>query len=232
MQQLSGKYRERAFRLYLVLAALFVTSLVTCNLIFLKFFQWDLSVLGIDYLFVQSVGLLPYPVTFLITDIISEVYGGKKANWVVFAGLAASVFMLLIVYVALLVPVYAESPVQQDTFAQVFGLSGIAVAASMTAYLFAQFIDVRIFHFWKKLTNGKHLWLRNNASTILSQLVDSFLVVYILYSFDKLPVFFPIFINGFLFKVVFALLDTPVIYGVLYGIRKYLGLKFAEEVEV
>ena len=97
----------------------------------------------------------------------------------------------------------------------------MAVFASMVAYLSAQFIDVRIFHFWKKLTKGKHLWLRNNGSTIVSQLVDTAAVLILLCSagvigWDK---FWLLLENGFLFKVIVALIDTPIIYGSIYVLK-------------
>ena len=220
-------------KLYIILSAIFIASLVSCNLIFQKFFQIELWIpfYG-SYIFEQSVGLLAYPITFLVTDIISEIYGQNKANQVVTAGLFASVFMLLVITVADFIPMAPWSPVDSITFSKVFGLSGAAVLASMLAYLIAQYIDIRIFHFWKKLTNGKHLWLRNNASTIFSQFVDTFSVLFLLCSFDVIAWdrFSILLFNGFLFKVFFAAFDTPIIYALTYAIRKKLKLDFGEEV--
>ena len=222
----------KANSLYIMLAGIFIASLVSCNLIFQKFFQIEiwLPFIG-DYVFEQSVGLLPYPVTFLVTDIISEIYGRKKANLVVTSGLVASMFMLIIVTVANGVTVAPWSPVDSDTFNKVFGLSGAAVFASMMAYLVAQYTDVRIFHFWKRLTKGKHLWLRNNASTFFSQFIDTFSVLFLLCVFNVLSWdrFSVLLLNGFLFKVLFAALDTPIVYGLTYLIRKRFNLKFGEE---
>ena len=219
--------------LYLILASIFVASLVSCNLIFQKFFQLDiwLPFIG-SYTFEQSVGLLPYPITFLVTDIISEVYGQKRANKVVTAGLFASIFMLIIVTVSDVMQAASWSPVSSETFSSVFGLSGAAVFASMMAYLIAQYIDVRVFHFWKKLTKGKHLWLRNNASTIFSQFVDTFSVLFLLCLLDVIAweMFSILLLNGFLFKVFFAAFDTPIAYALIYIIRKRFGLKFGEEI--
>ena len=175
----------KANSLYLILAGIFITSLISCNLIFQKFFQIEIWIPFVgDYIFEQSVGLLPYPVTFLVTDIISEVYGQKRANKVVTSGLFASLFMLVVVTISDMVQATVWSPVDNQTFSRVFGLSGAAVFASMMAYLIAQYIDVRVFHFWKRLTNGKHLWLRNNASTVFSQFVDTFSVLFLLCLFD------------------------------------------------
>jgi len=225
----------QANTLYLILSGIFIASLVSCNLIFQKFFQIEIwvPIIG-NYTFEQSVGLLPYPVTFIVTDIISEIYGRKKANQVVTAGLVASLFMLLVVTVADLMPAAVWSPVNSDTFHQVFGLSGAAVFASMMAYLFAQYVDIRIFHFWKKLTNGKHLWLRNNASTIFSQFIDTFSVLFLLCMFNVLSwdIFTTLLINGFLFKVFFAAFDTPIVYLITYYIRREFNLSFGEEINL
>ena len=222
----------KANNLYLILTGVFITSLVSCNLIFQKFFQLDIYIPFIgNYTFEQSVGLLPYPVTFLVTDIISEIYGQKKANKVVTTGLISSLFMLLIVTVSDYVTATAWSPVDGDTIHQVFGLSGAAVFASMMAYLIAQYIDVRVFHFWKRLTNGKHLWLRNNASTVFSQFIDTFSVLFLLCSFDVISWdrFSILLLNGFLFKVFFAAFDTPFVYLIVYYLRKEFNLKENED---
>ena len=175
---MESKSKNSELQLFIILSSIFIASLVSCNLIFQKFFTIEIWVPFIgNYSFEQSVGLLPYPITFLVTDIISEIYGQKRANQVVASGLIASIFMLLIVTIADAVQATVWSPVNNEIFNSVFGLSAAAVFASMLAYLFAQFVDVRLFHFWKQLTNGKHLWLRNNASTIFSQFIDTFSVL-------------------------------------------------------
>ena len=165
-------------RLYLIFTGIFIASLVACNLIFQKFFTWNF--LGLN--FELSVGIIAYPVTFLVTDLISELYGQKRANQVVVAGFFASIFTTLLVMVAMNATAVEWSPIDSETFTKVFGLTGPAFFASMVAYLTAQLIDVRIFHFWKRLTKGKYLWLRNNASTMFSQLVDTSVILIILCS--------------------------------------------------
>ena len=194
------KNKALSDKIFMSLAAVFIASLVGCNLIFQKFFQINIWVPFVgSYTFEQSVGLIAYPITFLVTDIISEIYGKTKANQVVMSGLFASIFMLLIVTVSDILPATVWAPVNNATFNQVFGLSGAAVFASMMAYLFAQFIDIRLFHFWKRITNGKHLWLRNNDSTVFSQFVDTFCVLFLLCSFDVIAWdrFSILLINGF-----------------------------------
>ncbi len=228
--------RKLAAKIYLYLAALFITSLVVSNLIFQKFFYWypfNGKIFG-SRLFELSVGILPYPITFLITDLISEIYGKIAANRVVTAGIFASFFSIGILLIADYVPAIESSPVDNATFTQVFSLSPLAVLASMIAYLLAQFVDIRIYHFWKKLTNGKMLWLRNNFSTFTSQFLDTFSVVLLLSVFGILPwdLFFGLVLSGFIFKVVVALLDTPLLYLLVWIFKKKFDLKWGEEIKL
>lgn len=239
---LSPSKRESAFRLYLILSGMFIAALVACNLIFQKFFYWNpLAVFGepttgnwTDFTFEISVGIIPYPITFLVTDLISELFGWKRANQVVVAGLVSTVFVFLIVLIADFAPATQWSPVSDEQFSQVFGRTGIAVAASMIAYLAAQFVDIRIFHFWKNLTNGKHLWLRNNFSTILSQLVDTTTVLVLLCSAGAIEwSLFPSLLGyGFFFKVLVAAVDTPLFYLVTWWARRKFSLKMGEEIQL
>lgn len=231
---MNQKDKALADQIFLFLAALFITSLVVSNLIFQKFFFWypvDTSIFGIP-LFELSVGILPYPITFLITDLISEIFGKKKANQVVVAGIFASFFSIGILLVADAVPPIASSPINDATFNQVFSLSPLAVLASMIAYLLAQFVDIRIYHFWKKITQGKHLWLRNNFSTFASQFLDTFTVILLLCFFGVLSwdMFLGLVVSGFIFKVLVAVIDTPFLYLFVYLIRKRFGLKIGEEI--
>ena len=230
------KDKLAAQRIYILLGALFITSLVVSNLIFQKFFYWypfDMEVFG-SKLFEISVGILPYPITFLITDLISEIYGKKRANDVVVAGIFASLFSLLIIFMASSVPATASSYVDDKTFQTVFGNSMIAVFASMLTYLFAQFIDIQIYHFWKRLTKGKHLWLRNNFSTWFSQFVDTFTIVFLLCAFGIIDWanFKGLLVSGFLFKVIVAACDTPFLYLGVYLFRKRFNLKLNEEIDL
>lgn len=221
--------KRRAEKAYLILAAIFLSSLVVSNLIFQKFFHW--SPFGL-YTFELSVGILPYPITFIVTDLVSEIYGRKRANQMVLIGFIASVFTLFIITVADVVPATGWSPIDDQTFSQVFGLTFIAVGASMAAYLIAQLVDVQLFHFWKKLTKGKHLWLRNNASTFASQLVDTLVILLILCSFEVIAWerFSLLLINGFLFKVLVAMADTPIVYFVVWLFRNQFKLKGPNEI--
>ena len=232
-------------RLYIILAGIFVASLVSSNLIFQKFFFWTpfscLQAYNLpawtsglsQFTFELSVGILPYPITFLVTDIVSEIYGRKKADQIVIAGFIASIFMMIVIAVGDLASATEWSPVGNETFHQVFGLFGPAVFASMTAYLLAQFIDIRVFHFWKRLTKGRHLWLRNNGSTIFSQFIDTFSVLVLLCNFNVIDWqrFAPLLFSGFLFKLLVAMVDTPFFYFFSYILRKKFNLKLGEELQ-
>ena len=217
---------EKSKKTYLYLAAIFIAALVVCNLIANKFITIDLGFKT----FIISAGVLPYPITFLITDILSEIYGRKKTARIVWAGFTASIFVLAVLIIAQQFNAIEGSPVDNATFNSVFGNSWRVIFASMTAYLCAQLVDVRIYHFWKQKTAGKHLWLRNNFSTVFSQLVDTTLVVCVLFlgvrSNSELIEFI---LDGWLFKMLCAFIDTPLLYAATAIIRNKLDLKFGEE---
>lgn len=225
----TGKLAQRAPFIYLLLAALFIASLVTCNLIANKFVSVDFGFAA----FKVSAGVLPYPITFLITDILSEIYGRRRTNAVVISGFFATLLVLLILFLGHSFPALENSPVSEEQYASVFQNSWRVFSASMLAYLGAQFLDVRLFHFWKGLTKGKHLWLRNNFSTILSQLVDTILVTTVIFiGVEDLEFIGSLVWDGWLFKVIFAAADTIVIYLVIYWFRKSFKLKPGEEIEL
>ena len=233
---MNAKNLSLANNLYLILAGLFITSLVASNLIFTKIFYWypfDINLMGVK-LFELSVGILPYPLTFLITDLISEIYGQKKADQVVITGIFASIFSIGLIFISSQVPAIEGSPINDATFNSVFLNAPLAVLASMLTYLFAQFIDIRIYHYWKKLTKGKHLWLRNNFSTFTSQFVDTFTIVSLLILFGILPQekFLVLIISGFIFKVIVAILDTPLLYLFVWMFRRKFNLKIGEEIKL
>lgn len=225
-----------AQRIYFILGALFIASLVVSNLIFQKFFYWypfNIKIFGTT-LFEISVGILPYPVTFLVTDLISEIYGKKRANDVVVYGILASLFSLLIIYTANGLPATSWSYVDNKIFTTVFGNSLIAVCASMLTYLFAQFVDIQIYHFWKKRTKGKHLWLRNNFSTCFSQFIDTLTILVLLCSFGVIEWrnLKGLLVSGFIFKVLIAFIDTPFLYLSVYLLKKRFKLKVNEEINL
>jgi hypothetical protein len=223
------KTRQSALTLYVILAGLFIASLVTCNLVANKFVTLDLGFTE----FILSAGVLAYPLTFLITDLLSELYGRKLTNKIIVSGFGALLLVLIILKLGGAFNAIDSSPVNDAAYATVFANSWRVIFASMVAYLVAQLIDVRLFHFWKRLTKGKHLWLRNNASTILSQLVDTTLVVGVLFigvePINKILLFI---LHGWLFKMLCALADTPLLYLTVWAGRKKFNLAQNQELSL
>ena len=166
--------------------------------------------------------------------LLLEIYGKKNLNQVVIGGIFASFFSMGILWMANVVPAIENSPVDDATFQKVFALSPVAVLASMMAYLSAQFVDIRFYHFWKKLTQGRMLWLRNNFSTFSSQLIDTVAVISLLCLFGVLEwnLFWGLVLSGFLFKIIIAALDTPFLYFFVYLFRKKFDLQPTDELEI
>lgn len=234
---------------FLVLAGLFLGTLAMLNILgitrFIKLFEidFDEATPGVTA-FAVAVGVLPYPITFLCTDFISELYGRARANAVVWMGLVLNVWVMGILWLGGVLPGFEAVGVdgsialdeagREPVFYEVRALAFGAVAASMIAYLCAQFVDVYVFHFWKKLTKGKHLWLRNNGSTLVSQLVDTTAVILITHFYARaLPIdadgsLWPqllVFIaTGYVFKLVVALVDTVPFYLGTRWATRYLRL--------
>ena len=233
---MNSKNKLLAQKLYFFLSSIFITALVVSNLIFQKFFSWypfNFEVFGIK-LFELSVGVLPYPITFLITDIISEIFGKRKANQVVVMGILASIFSIGLLLLGDVLPASSTSPIDDKTFNLVFSASPLAVLASMSAYLIAQFLDIRIYHFWKQLTQGKYLWLRNNFSTFSSQIIDSTTVIALLCIFDILAwdLFLGLVLSSITFKILVAVIDTPLLYLLVGLIRKKFNLGINDEIDI
>lgn len=229
--------------LFLTLTGIFLTSLVLGNVIgttkFVTIFTIELpawlkaitpAMVRQEDLYTMSVpvGVIAYPFTFLATDLISELYGRKKAQMVVWIGFGMNGFMLLLMTVNHWLPNTAGVSGGLNLFEGVYEFMIGNTVASMIAYLTAQTIDVRLFHFWKQFTRGKHLWLRNNASTTVSQLVDSTAILSILYimgnlgdNVNSLGSLVILIINSYLFKLFFALFDTPLFYLGAWFFREY-----------
>ena len=214
--------RDREYEYaFLVLAGMFIASLVVCNLIVQKFFLWE--PFGIREYFYLSAGILPYPLTFLVTDILSECYGKRRANQVVMAGLVASVFVVPRGVGVRPHPVHRRRRRRHRC-----GDRGRGLRRDVPPDLRqdrarrrgvddclprAQLVDIQLFHFWRRLTKGKHLWLRNNASTVISQLLDTSLVVSLLFVGTEMAPRIPqMILAGWSFKAMAALIDTPLFY--------------------
>jgi hypothetical protein len=220
----------RRERVFLVLAGLFLGTLAMLNIIGVtRFIDLSFTIPLVDWHIPMpvAVGVLPYPVTFLCTDFISELYGRRRANWVVFVGLLLNLWVVFILWLGGALP-GSDSELYDGIQTAAFG----AVGASMAAYVAAQFIDVQLFHFWKRITNGRHLWLRNNGSTVVSQLVDTVAVILITHYYaGLLPMdpdqstfgqLFEYISAGYIFKLLVALLDTVPFYLGTTWLNRYL----------
>jgi uncharacterized integral membrane protein (TIGR00697 family) len=222
--------QQRRDLAFLVLAGIFLGTMGMLNILGLTRFL-QLGSIG-SWPVVVAVGALPYPVTFLCTDLISELWGERKASQLVWVGLALNGWIVLILWLGGVLPGLDGAP--EATFFEVRRLAFGSVGASMAAYLAAQFMDVRLFHFWKRFSGGKALWLRNNGSTLVSQLVDTTAVVLIShYANHVLPVradepvapqLVSFIASGYLFKALAALADTLPFYGLVGWLRRWLAV--------
>lgn len=229
----NDKYAFRREAVFVVLAGLFIGSLAMLNILGLsRLIDLSFHFNGSRVHFMVFIGVLPYPITFLCTDFISELYGKKRANMVVWTGLLLNLWVLFIMWFGGKLP---EDPsVDSAAFFRIRELTFGATAASMIAYLTAQFVDVHVFHMLKKITNGKHLWLRNNGSTLTSQLIDSIAVVLITYYGAKaieiqddrhvFSYLMMLIISNYIFKMISALLDTIPFYIGVKWLSKYLNI--------
>jgi uncharacterized integral membrane protein (TIGR00697 family) len=230
--------QERRQLVFLVLSGLFLGTLAILNILGVtRFIDLSFQVPGTSLTVPMplAVGVLPYPITFLCTDFISELYGRHRANQVVWMGLALNLWVMLILWVGGALPGFepAGQP-ESGVFFEVRRLAFSAVTASMIAYLAAQFVDVQLFHFWKRLTSGRHLWLRNNGSTLVSQLVDTTSVILITHFLAKgipldaseplWPQLLTFIAAGYTFKLTVALLDTAPFYLGAKNLGRYLRI--------
>ena len=203
------KFKEK---LFLFLSSIFLTSLVVGNIIGTTKF---VNVFGL----IVPAGTLAYPFTFLATDLICELYGQKRAQVLVWVGFAMNFFMLGLMMLGHYLKDASGVSGATSTFESVYGFMIGNVIASMFAYLVAQSVDVKLFHFWKNLTKGKYLWVRNNLSTVVSQLVDTTAILSVLYFANNLggnirtiADLVNLIIASYLFKFFIALFDTPLFY--------------------
>ncbi|MCA9243648.1 MAG: queuosine precursor transporter [Phycisphaerales bacterium] len=256
-----SKLHERRERVFLVLAGVFIGAMAMLNIIGItRFIEIPIPLPGFlaswygasAFPLILAVGVLPYPLTFLCTDLISEFYGQRRANFVVFVGLLVNVLVMGVMWLGhalpgagLTAPPWQGLPLKGpvslpgetilsgdhvELFDFLYHLTAASVVASMVAYLTAQLCDVYVFHFWKNLTRGKHLWLRNNGSTLVSQMVDTIAVIGITFGGQYLRGALSthdilVLIGGsYAFKAVAALLDTIPIYILVAWLSRYLQI--------
>jgi uncharacterized integral membrane protein (TIGR00697 family) len=199
---------ERSQKAFVVLNSLFVGSLVIASVLASKI----ITVFGM----VVPAGVLAYCITFVVTDVVSELWGREKANTVVLGGFVALFISLILVRLALLWPPAVFWP-HDSAFRTILDSTSRIIVASFSAYLLSQYHDVWAFHLLRRLTGGKHLWLRNNLSTAVSQLIDT--VVFITIAFYGVMPVIPLILGQWAIKLTIALLDTPVVYAAVWLLK-------------
>ena len=202
---------EKKEKAFIILLSIFIGSITIASVLANKI----ISVFG----FFVPAGILAYSITFICTDVISEIWGKDRAKNVVSGGFIALIFAFLLVQIALIWP---KAPFWngEEAFSTILGSTTRIIIASFAAYLISQFHDVWAFHFWRRVTSARFLWLRNNASTIVSQLLDS--VVFITIAFYGSMPLLPLIVGQWVVKVGIAVLDTPLVYLLVYLLKRRL----------
>jgi uncharacterized integral membrane protein (TIGR00697 family) len=226
-------------KLYVCLVAVFVSCLLLGDIIGGKTIP-TLSLAGHD-LGPISVGVIPFPVTFLLTDVVNDFYGRKGARFLTLVGFAMALLAYALLQLTTLMPPHESTYFTQAEYAKIFGGSSQLFIASMISYLCGQFLDIQVFQFWKALTRSRHLWLRATGSTLLSQIVDTVMINLIFWlwtaassptSFlgkmtpsDRYAWVFAKIGREYLIKVGVAILLTPVVYAIHGAIVRWLGIQ-------
>ena len=229
----------RRLATYIILAGIFISSMTMLNILGTsRFIDLSFNIFGFNFPLIVAIGVLPYPITFLCTDLISEIFGKKRATIIVWTGLVVNLWLGLILWLGGIAPEFTTSSESIDTnnaFLTIRHLALGTITASMVAYFLAQYIDVSVFHNIKNLTKGKYLWIRNNGSTMISQLVDTSAVIlithFLTYSIplpkdkSELMGLMTLIFYAYLFKFFAALIDTPIFYMAVKFLKKYLSEK-------
>ncbi len=226
----------RPQKLYVVCAAIFITALViaeaTAGKLFTLFeLPFSIRLFGTDFSqVIMTAGVIAFPITFIITDLLNEYYGVRGIRFVTILGMLMIIFEFAILQVAIAAPTSAISPVPDDAFNAVYGTTGRVIIGSLMAYVIGQFADISLFHWLRRLTKGRHLWLRATGSTFGSQFLDTFIVLVVAFygqlTFQEI-VAITLFNYGY--KFVIAVVITPVIYAAHWVMDAYLGKEAAQE---
>jgi queuosine precursor transporter len=218
---------DKRIKLYAALSAVFLTALVIAETTGGKLIQMAVSD---GLVFTMTMGVIPFPITFLVTDIINEYFGRRGIRFVTFLGMGMVVMGLVILQVDMAVPAAVISPVPDEAFNAVFGVSARIFIGSLIAYIIGQLVDISVFHALRERTGGKMLWLRATGSTVVSQLVDSFVVLTIAFLGTlSMGQIVQIGITNYVYKFLIALSITPFLYVVHALVDRYLGRDLAEQ---
>jgi uncharacterized integral membrane protein (TIGR00697 family) len=234
MAHLESQYLSRQANLFTWLTSASVACLVIANVIGVKLFSYDLGSFKVEH----TAGMLTFPITFLITDLINEYYGSKAARRVAIISFVMGLLVFAVIRIAQSMP-YLDAPfnVSQQAFDQILGSSAGMYLASVTAFLIGSLADITLFGWIKRLTGTKYVWLRATGSTVVSQMLDSFVVTYLAFSLFRRvgggagaePMPFDAVLKtaatGYILKFVISLALTPAIYAGRAMIRKYFNMQ-------
>jgi queuosine precursor transporter len=211
---------QRKERVYVLLTAMFVAALIAGDFIGGKFF----NLAGRTF----SAGIIPFPLTFVLTDVVNEFYGKDGARRLTYVGLAAAAFVWLVINLALALPTSTESPITDEVFRSAFGTSARLYVASLSAYVIGQLLDISIFGVLRRASGERLLWLRSTGSTVLSQAIDSLSVSFV-FLVGTRPLSFIVSnaANNYVGKLLMAVLLTPLIYLGHTVLHRYLGQREA-----
>jgi uncharacterized integral membrane protein (TIGR00697 family) len=233
MTQLTkNQWNERRIWLFVFLSGLFITNAVTAELISNKLIEIPIQFSLGDWKigpFVTIVGILPWPIVFLLTDLLNEFYGPKAVRRVSWITAVLIAYCFIIIGITLGIPAYnlpSSDLASDQAYTQVFGQAQMVIIGSIVAFLVSQLMDAFIFDEIKKRTGNRFIWLRSTGSTLLSQLIDSFIVLYIGFVLPgkiQLSDFTELAFTNYSLKIFIAVTLTPLIYLGHYFVKKYLS---------
>jgi len=242
---------DKATRLFVILGGFFVANALIAEMIGVKLFQLetalgltkaDFTLLGQDNLsFVLSVGVLPWPIVFIMTDVINDYYGVRGVRFLTLLTTALIVFAFGMMYFAIHMPpdlgwwigsgAATGVPDMQAAFTNIFGQSMNIILGSLTAFVVGQLVDAFVFRRIKRITGDKRIWLRATGSTIISQLIDSVVVTYLAFWVLRdmsFPLATALVLTAYAYKLVVAIVSTPLVYLAHAGVERYLGKEKAQ----
>jgi uncharacterized integral membrane protein (TIGR00697 family) len=222
---------ERKNFVHLILAGFFITNAIVAELIGGKLISIPIPLPFVSDYPVASLGVIPWPVVFITTDLVNEYFGRAGVRRLTFLTTGLIIFTFVVLYFSILIPAASFSPVPDKEFNLVFGQSLWIIVGSVTAFLVAQLVDVTVFWFFRDRTGGKMLWLRATGSTTVSQLVDTFIVLGIAFWIPgKITTneYLTLSLTNYSYKFIIAVLLTPLIYAAHATIDNYLGEREAK----
>lgn len=230
---------DRKTRLLLILSGIFITSAITAELISSKLFIAHINIFGLELgSYVSIVGIIPWPIVFLATDTVNEFYGPKIVRTLSIITACMIALCFFIVYIGMAPKAFVPDPpnpipagwrrtvANDQEFNQVFGQSQWIIVGSIIAFIIGQLVDSFVFWFFRKRTGGKMIWLRSTGSTVISQLIDTFVVLFIAFVIPgtfTMKQFWTIGLTNYVFKLMIAVGLTPLIYLFHWIVEKYLG---------